>query len=141
MTLPDYSTAGTWHDQAPAVAAAVATDLRLTSTDPDRETLEQDARAACRSIDEYLQLQPATGRLFYSVTDLATVTTYADGAAPPDVLQAAHLLTAELHKRRRTPFGITDSWSPSGEALRIGRDHLAGVESLLQPHVEGWGLA
>lgn len=143
MTLPDYSTAGTWHDQAPAVAAAVASSsaLRLTSDDPDRETLEQDARAACRSIDMHLQLRPATGRMFYALSDVFAVTTYPSGGAPPDVLQAALLLTAELHKRRSSPFGISGAWSPTGEPVRISRDHMTGVASLLQPYVEGWGLA
>lgn len=141
MTQPDYSTAGTWHDQAPAVAAAVASDARLVSTDPDRDKLELDARAACRSIDMHLQLRPRTGRMFYALSDVETVTTYPTDGAPPDVLQAAHLLTVELHKRRSSPFGISGAWSPTGEALRIGRDHIAGVESLLQPYVEGWGLA
>jgi hypothetical protein len=134
-------TAGTWHEQAPAVAAAAAEELRIGEDHPDRERFDRKARAACVAIDMRLELRPATGRMFYPVTDVWAVTSYASGQAPADVLEAAVQLTEELYRRKDAPFGISNAWSPTGEALRISRDHLAGVEPLLLPHVEGWGLA
>lgn len=131
--------AGTWHEQAPAAASAAAELLRIGGTDPDRERLDRMARVACAAIDLRLELRPATGRMSYPVADDWAVVTYASGEAPADVFQAAVQLTAELSQRPL--FGISNAWSPTGEALRIGRDHLAGVEPLLLPHVEGWGLA
>jgi len=138
---PDYSTAGTWHDHAPAVAAEAASRLRMAGTDPDLSGLEQLARGGMRAVDERLGLLPATGRMFYAVSDVDALTCYAPDRVPPDVLEAATQLTVELYRRRDAPFGISNAWSPSGEPLRISRDQLAGVESLLQPHMEGWGFA
>jgi len=132
-------TSGTWHDQVSDVVAAVATDLRLVSDDPDRPRLERSARAAFRMIDGRLSLQPRTGRMYYALSDVEFVTTYPSGGAPADVMLAAHQLTAELHQRPL--WGISGAWSPTGEALRISREHLAGVEPLLLPYVEGWGIA
>ena len=140
MTTPaDGTTSGTWHDQVPDVVAGVAVDLRLSSDDPDRSRLERSARAAFRAIDGRLGLRPRPGRLYYQLSDVEQVTTYPSGGAPADVLAAAYQLTAELHQRPL--FGISNAWSPTGEALRISRDHLAGVEPLLLPYVESWGLA
>jgi hypothetical protein len=36
---------------------------------------------------------------------------------------------------------VLGAWSQDGEAMRIARDHLAGVEHLLMPYKLGWGLA
>ncbi len=142
MTTPDYSTAGTWHDLAPAVAEEVREHLlRLPADDRDVPRLEPIARAAMRAIDQRLSLQPASGRWFYAVSDVDVVTCYGPATVPPDVLEAARQLTSELYRRKDAPFGISNAWSPSGEPLRISRDQLAGVESLLLPYVEGWGVA
>jgi hypothetical protein len=133
-------TAGTWHDQAPAVAAAVATQLRLEETHPDRARLEAQARGAMRAIDGRLDLRSASTRLEY-LHGGVVVTTYADGDVPADVLEAAHQLTAELYRRKDVRFGIITSGGPMNEPVRVSRDQLAGVESLLAPYVEGWGLS
>lgn len=139
MTDPLAITAGTWHDQAPTVAAAAAVPLRISEGDPDWERLQRLAQVACVAIDMRLELQPATGRMSYPLSSTWAVVTYAPEEAPADVFQAAVQLTAELSQRPL--FGISGAWSPTGEAVRIARDHLAGVEPLLLPHVEGWGLA
>lgn len=141
MTESVDATSGTWHDQAPDVAAAAAGELRIGSDHPDRERFDRLARTACAAIDMRLELRPATGRMFYPVSDVWAVTSYPSGGAPADVMQAAVQLTEELYRRKDAPFGISNAWSPTGEVLRISRDHLAGVEPLLLPHVEGWGLA
>jgi hypothetical protein len=139
VTTPEAAMSGTWHDQAPDMAAAAAEKLRLTGTDPDRERLDRIALTACAAIDVRLELRPATGRMSYPISENWAVVTYASGQAPADVEQAAVQLTEELSQRPL--FGISNAWSPTGEAVRIGRDHMAGVESLLGPHIEGWGLA
>jgi hypothetical protein len=133
------TTAGTWHDHAPAVAAEAQRRLRLHDQDPELGRLEPLARAAMRAVDERLSLQAATGRMSYAVSDTWAVVTYAADRVPADVLEAATQVTVELFQR--PPFGITNAWSPSGEAVRVSRDQLAGVSSLLEPHVEGWGMA
>jgi hypothetical protein len=140
MTEPVDPTAGTWHDQAPAVATAAATALRLKATDPDRDRLEPLARAAMRAIDLRLDLRAVATRMVY-LDGGAEVITYATDDAPADVVEAAHQVTRDLFRRKDAPFGVLNAWSQTGEAIRISRDQLAGVDSLLQPHIEGWGIA
>jgi hypothetical protein len=113
----------------------------MADTDPDRERLELLARAACRQIDQRLELLPLPGRPQYTVLPGFDVATFGTDEAPEDVVTAAVQLTGELYRRKDAPFGVLSAWSPTGEALRISRDHLAGVDSLLGPYVEGWGLA
>lgn len=140
MTDPGI-TAGTWHDHAPAVADAARQRLRLAEEDPDVAQLEGMARAAARAIDQRLALQPATGRMAYPLSDTYAVVTFHRDAVPEDVVEAATQLTVELLRRRDAPFGVLDAHSPTGEPVRVSRDQLAGVESLLLPYVEGWGIA
>lgn len=141
VPAPDYATSGTWHDRAPEVAELARIALGLGENDQQVPLLEPHARAAMRAIDARLELQPATGRMFYALSDVHAVTTYAPNRVPADVLEAAVQLTTELLRRKDAPFGISNAWSPTGEALRISRDQLAGVEPLLLPHIEGWGMA
>jgi hypothetical protein len=135
------ATAGTWHDQAPAVAAEAASRLRLTAQDPDRGRLEGQARAAMRAIDNRLDLRPATARMSYPLGDADVVWTYPAGGAPPDVVESAVQVAIDLLRRKDAPFGVLNAPSLSGEPVRISRDQLAGVELLLLPYVEGWGFA
>lgn len=53
-------------------------------------------------------------------------------AVPSSVVEAAHILSIDLWKRKDTPFGITTGSIDFG-GLRIGRDLMAQVSSLLQP--------
>jgi hypothetical protein len=141
VTAPALATAGTWHDQAPAVAAAAVGLLKLATGDPARDRMEDLARAAMTMIDQRLQLQPLQGsRVAYTLGGV-TVHAYLDGEQPPDVQNAAVDLTVELHRRKDAPFGVAGAWSQSGEPVRIGSDRLRGVESILAPYVEGWGFA
>lgn len=135
------ATAGTWHDQAPAVAVEAANRLRLKATDPDRGRLEGQARAACRAVDSRLGLLPATGRLSYPLSDADVVWTYPADGAPDDVLEAATQLTVDLYRRKDAAFGVLNAATVTGEPVRISRDQLAGVQSLLDPYVESWGMA
>lgn len=141
MTAPADATAGTWHDQAPAVADAAGNLLSLAASDARRDRLEPLARAAMSSIDQHLQLLPVAGaRAPYTVGGV-TVQTYLDGEQPADVVNAAVDLTVELFRRKDAPFGVSGAWSPSGEPVRISSDHLRGVASRLAPYVEGFGFA
>jgi hypothetical protein len=135
------ATAGTWHDHAPAVAESARVRLRLREDDPDARELEDLARAAMRAIDERLALRAATGRYSYPVSDSWALVTYGPDGVPADVLEAARQLTVELLRRRDAPFGVLDAHSPTGEAVRVSADQLRGVQSLLEPHMEGWGIA
>lgn len=141
MTAPADATTGTWHDQAPAVAEAAGVLLSLADTDRRRDRLEPLARAAMSAIDQRLQLLAVAGaRTSYTVGGVPTVT-YLDGEQPADVLNAAVDLTVELFRRKDAPFGVLGAASPTGEPVRVSADHLRGVESRLQPYVEGFGFA
>jgi len=132
--------AGSWHDQAPAIASAALEQLRLASDDIDAERVASKVLAACSAIDRDLDLNAVAGRVAYVQGGVAVVT-FADGDAPADILEAAVQLSVELYRRKDAAFGVLNAWSPSGEPLRISRDQLAGVDSLLAPHREGWGFA
>lgn len=141
MSAPTVDvTAGTWHDQAPAVAVEAANRLRLKASDPDRD-LEARARAAMRAVDNRLDLRASAGRLSYPLSDVDVVWTYPADGAPADVLEAAVQLTMDLLHRKDAKFGVLNSPSLSGEPVRVSRDQLAGVATLLDPYVEGWGIA
>lgn len=53
---------------------------------------------------------------------------------PQNVVAAARILSVDLWKRKDTPFGIATGSVDFG-GLRIGRDVMAGVASLLQTYV------
>ena len=55
-------------------------------------------------------------------------------AVPQNVLEAATILSVDLWKRKDTPFGIATGSVDFG-GLRIGRDVMAQVASLLQTYV------
>lgn len=111
------------------------------ATDRDRDRLQPLALAAIGAIDQRLQLRPLPGgRAVYSRGGFDVVT-YLDGEQPPDVVNAAVQLTTELFRRPDAPFGVLNTSSPTGEPVRVSRDQLAGVETLLAPYVEGWGFA
>ena len=130
---------GSWHEAYAEIAAAALEQQRLTDDDMDAERVTSKVPAACMAIDLDLELRAAPGRVFYVVGGV-TVITYAPGDVPPTVLEAAVQLTVELYRRKDAAFGVLNAWSPTGEALRISRDQLAGVESLLAPWREGWGI-
>jgi len=140
VTLPGavLATVGTWHDHVPAVAAAAIDRLRLSGTDPDADRLPALAAAACSAVDQRLQLYPATGRRQYPVGGVPVVT-YAPDDVPPDVVEAAVQLTVGLFHRKDAPLGVLGRGM--GEGLYVSRDQLAQVSSLLDPYVEGLGLA
>lgn len=139
VVVPE-AVAGSWHDQAPAIASAALEQLRLAGVDMDAGRIASKAPAACSSIDQYLELRAVAGRVTYTVGGVPIVS-YASGDAPADVLEAAVQLTVELYRRKDAAFGVLNAWSPTGEALRISGQQLAGVASLLEPWREGWGIA
>lgn len=139
VVVPE-AVAGTWHEQAPAIASAALNQLRVSANDIDADRVASKALPACAMIDGDLDLRAVAGRVAYVQGGVAVVT-YADGDAPADVVEAAVQLTVELYRRKDAAFGVLNAWSPSGEPLRISRDQLAGIDSLLAPHREGWGFA
>jgi hypothetical protein len=138
VTVPE-AVAGSWHDQAPAIASAALEQLRLAEDDIDAGRVASKALAACSAIDRDLDLRAVAGRVAYLIGGVAIVS-YAAGDAPADILEAAVQLTVELYRRKDAQFGVLNAWSPSGEPLRISRDQLAGIDSLLAPWREGWGI-
>lgn len=138
MTTPPPATAGTWHDQAPAVAGAALDTLRLTDSDPDADRVAAKVAAAFSAIDQRLELCPVAGRMVYDVAGVSVVT-YPSGGAPPDVVEAAVQLAVALYRRKDAPFGVVTQGM--AEPVYISRDQLAQVDSLLAPWREGFGLA
>jgi hypothetical protein len=132
------ATAGTGHDQVPAVAAAALEALRITDQDPDAGRIKRHAAAAASAIDQRLQLLPVAGRWTYDVSGM-TVVTYGSGQAPPDVLDAAVQLTITLLNRSKAPLGVLTAGMDG--PTYVSRDALAQVDSLLAPYAEGVGLA
>lgn len=131
---------GTWHDQAPDIAEAARTMLRLNAADPDLPRLAGLARTACTAIDHRLGLLESTDRLELTVGGV-TWWTYAVDSAPVDILTAAEQLTGELFRRKDAPFGILNAASANAVPMYVSRDQLAGIETLIAPYVESWGFA
>lgn len=140
VVIVPEAVAGSWHDQAPAIASAALEQLRVAGTDIDADRIASKALPACSAIDAHLELQAVAGRVSYTIGGVVVIS-YAAGDAPADVLEAAVQLTVELYRRKDAAFGVLNAWSPSGEAVRISGQQLAGVSSLLEPWREGWGIA
>lgn len=137
MTTALPVTAGTWHDQVPAVAAAALEAMRLTPEHPDAARLSAKAAAACSAIDQRLCLQPLAGRMVYQLAGVPVVS-YPSGQAPPDVVEAAIQLTVGLFHRKDAPLGVLTRGMES--SVYVSRDQLAQVEGLLAPYVEALGI-
>lgn len=115
-----------WTADVQRVANGALDVQRLDQTqDPDRDRIAALAETAVALCDSYLD-RP---------------TTFTVASVPAPVVQAAVTVTVELYKRKDAPFGITGAWSPEGGSMRISRDILAGVETLLAPYRGGWGVA
>lgn len=73
--------------------------------------------------------------IYYRRRRTVQVTARWGWAAPPQaVVEAATILSVDLWKRKDAPFGIATGSVDFG-GLRIGRDVMAGVASLLQTYV------
>jgi hypothetical protein len=140
VSEPVDPTAGTWHDQAPAIADAARGLLRLNVSDPDAPRLPGCARAACSAIDHWTNLLPVAGRMLVTVGG-EEWNTWAVDDAPAEVVTAAQQLTAELFRRKDAPFGVLNGASANSVPMYVSRDQLAGVLSLIAPYREGWGFA
>jgi hypothetical protein len=130
---------GSWHDAWAEIAEGALEQLRLDDDDTDRERIIGKVGTACPAIDAHLELRAVAGRVQYTIGGV-TVVAYAAGDVPQQVLEAAVALSVELYRRKDASFGVLNAWSQSGEAFRIGADHLRGVASLLEPFREGWGI-
>lgn len=138
--MTDPVLTGTWYDQAPDIAEAARTMLRLNAADPDVPRLARNALAACSAIDHRLNLRASIDRPTLTVGG-ETWNTYAVDDAPPDVVAAAEQLCGELFRRKDAPFGVLNAASANAVPMYVSRDQLAGIDSLIAPYVEGWGFA
>lgn len=138
--LPAGLVPGSWHEAHAEIVAGALEQLRLAGDDHDAGRLTRKVPAAFIAIDLDLELRRVAGRIEYAVAPGHTVVTYPATGVPSSLLEAAVQLTVELYRRKDASFGVLNAWSPSGEALRISRDQLAGVDSLLAPFREGWGI-
>jgi hypothetical protein len=138
--IPAGLVPGTWHESHAEITAGALAQLRVAGHDMDAERIAGKVPQACRDIDTHLELRPLEGRVQYRSGGIPVVT-YAPGDAPATIVEAAVTLTVELYRRKDAAFGVLDAWSQTGEAVRIGADHLRGVASLLLPYREGWGIA
>jgi hypothetical protein len=75
-----------------------------------------------------------------AITDLITLhLVTVDDPVPAAVNQAAINATVELARRKDAPFGLTGAWGADGLAMRVDRDALSPVLTLLQPYRRGFG--
>lgn len=115
-----------WTSDVDRVLVGATDTLRISGTaDPDVARLRRHATTAVALCDRYLD-RPVP----FTVAEV-----------PQPVVDAAITVTGELYKRKDAPFGITGAWTPDGGQMRISRDVLAGVETMLAPFRGGWGLA
>jgi len=105
-----------------AVAQSALELLRLTSADIDADRMLAMADTATTLIDAEL--------------DYAVSPTEIPGA----VFDAAVNLTVELYRRKDAPFGVLDSWSVDGAAIRLSADVMRGTRKMLAPFVSRWGV-
>lgn len=139
--LPAGLVPGSWHEAHAEIAAGALAQLRVGGEDQDAGRMASKVPAALIAIDLDLELRAVAGRIAYEVQPGHTIVTFPVGFVPASILEAAVQLTVELYRRKDASFGVLNAWSPTGEALRISRDQLAGVDSLLAPFREGWGFA
>ena len=140
-TFPAGLVPGSWHEAHAEIVAGALEQLRVGGNDHDAGRIARKMPAACIAIDLDLELRAVAGRIAYEVAPGHVVVTFPAGLVPASILEAAVQLTVELYRRKDASFGVLNAWSPTGEALRISRDQLAGVDSLLAPFREGWGIA
>lgn len=112
-------------DSTPVRDRALAL-LKLPVSAPEAERIGQCADVAVQLVDSYLD---------------RGLNQFTAATVPSPVLEAAASVARELYVRKDAPFGILGAWGQDGEAMRIARDILAGVEYLLMPYKAGWGLA
>ena len=105
------------------VASQALQVLRLDVGDPDAPRVAELAETACDLIDTDLDR-----------TDPLTII-----AAP--LLTAAVEVTIELYRRKDAPFGVLDSWSADGTAVRIPADPLRAHRAVLSRYKQREGVA
>lgn len=105
------------------VAAEALDILRLDPADDDAQRITSAAMEATELVDAELDFETAP----------ATI--------PGPVVGAAVTLTVELYRRKDSPFGITDSWSVDGAAIRVSSDVMRGVRSQLSRYKSRRGIA
>lgn len=103
------------------IADAAAKLLKIPSDDPEiADRIVPIAQAICDLITAHLVTVP--------------------DPLPEAVHQAAIGATVEQARRKDAPFGLTGSWGADGLAMRVDRDILSSVLSLLQPYRTGFGV-
>jgi hypothetical protein len=107
------------------VAQEALSVLRLTDADVDADRMRRHAATIWALIDGHLDREVPLPL----------------EALPGPVFDAAVQATAELYRRKDAPFGVVGAWGTDGEAIRVARDPLTGVESMLAPYKTGWGIA
>lgn len=140
LVVPLGVVPGTWHEAHAEITARALAQRRLGGGDMDAGQFVDLVPTACSMIDQRLELRAVAGRVRYVVGGVPVIA-YAPGDAPAQVVDAAVQLTLELYDRKDARFGVLTSASAAfGEPVRVSRDRLAGVEGLLEPFVEGWGI-
>jgi len=100
--------------------------MRMDPADPDAYRVEAAATATLELVEGYLDRDDDP-----------------IGPPAPNALRVACVnTTVEMYRRKDAPFGVLDSWSTSSEfgPVRIGTDWLKGVEYLIDPYRNSFGI-
>jgi hypothetical protein len=98
----------------------------MDDADPDADRVDAAAASALELAEGYLDRDDDP------LTD----------PVPQALTTACVNVTIELYRRKDAPFGVLDSWSTSSEfgPVRIGTDWLKGVEYLIDPYRNSFGI-
>ena len=103
-----------------------------TSADYELDYFDDDSSNAYDTIEA---VGAYTFPIYYRRRRTVQVTARWGWTAPPqNIIEASRILSVDLWKRKDTPFGIATGSVDFG-GLRIGRDTMAGVATLLQTYV------
>ena len=128
--VPAFPNPQPWDGDPAQVAEEARLLLRLNVDDPDvTERLQPLAWAVSDLVREHLARPVA-------FDDAASTV-----EIPEPVHQACISALLDAYRRKDTSFSLTGAWSNDGMAMKVSRDWLDPVLTILQPYRAAFGLA
>lgn len=126
---PAFPNPEPWDGDPAFLVEQAAEILRLDSQDKDMDRLARLAYV----VTELVRQQLDCSIPFDDVAQTQPI--------PDPVTDACVTTLVEQYRRKDAPFGITGAWAADGVALRVSRDWLDPVLTVLQPFKQRFGLA